>query len=94
MAEEVALRGSITGGLWPRIGVGWAPVIRSAVLALAHILSVGGPILRLGPSHSVAGLALVCQWTRSLYRRMVLHASFNLVAVILIFLTSTAGNCC
>ncbi|MHB8313690.1 MAG: CPBP family glutamic-type intramembrane protease, partial [Candidatus Dormibacteria bacterium] len=58
-------------------------------------LSVGGSILLLGPSLFVAGvaLAMVYQWTRSLYPGMVLHASFNLVAVILIFLTSTAGNC-
>ncbi len=95
LVEEITFRGFIMGGLRSRIGVGWAVVLSSVVFALAHTLSVGGSILLLGPSLFVAGvaLALVYQWTRSLYPGMVLHASFNLVAVILIFLTSTAGNC-
>jgi len=95
VVEEITFRGFIMGGLRSRVGVGWAVVISSLIFALAHTLSVGGSILLLGPSLFVAGLALalVYQWTRSLYPGMVLHASFNLVAVILIFLTSTASNC-
>jgi membrane protease YdiL (CAAX protease family) len=62
---------------------------------LARALSVGGSILLLGPSLFVAGvaLALVYERTRSIYPGMALHASFNLVAVILIFMSSTAANC-
>ena len=95
VVEEITFRGFIMGGLRSRVGVGWAVVISSVIFALAHSLSVGGSILLLGPSLFVAGLALalVYHWTRSLYPGMVLHASFNLAAVILIFMTSTASNC-
>ncbi len=95
VVEEITFRGFIFGGLRGRLGTTWAVVASSVVFALAHTLSVGGAILLLGPSLFVAGvaLALVYEKTKSIYPGMVLHASFNLVAVVLIFLTSTAGNC-
>lgn len=95
IVEELTFRGFIFGGLRQRFGVGWAVVLSSAVFALAHTLSVGGSILLLGPSLFLAGvaLALTYQWTRSLYPGMVLHASFNLIAVVAIFLTTTSANC-
>jgi len=95
IVEEITFRGFIFGGLKNRLGTTWAVVASSVVFALAHTLSVGGSILLLGPSLFIAGvaLALVYQRTKSLYPGMALHASFNLIAVILIFLTSTAANC-
>ncbi|MHB1638877.1 MAG: CPBP family intramembrane glutamic endopeptidase [Candidatus Dormibacteria bacterium] len=95
VVEEIAFRGFIFGGLRGRIGTAWAVVASSLVFALAHTLSVGGSILLLGPSLFIAGvaLALVYERTRSLYPGMALHASFNLVAVVVIFLSSTAANC-
>ncbi|MHB8323287.1 MAG: CPBP family intramembrane glutamic endopeptidase [Candidatus Dormibacteria bacterium] len=91
VVEEITFRCFITGGLRSRTGVGWAVVPSSLGFILAHAL-LGG-ILFLGASLFVAGLARARHWTRSLHPGIVLHASFNLVAVILIFLTSTAGNC-
>ena len=95
VVEEITFRGFIYGGLRSRLGASWAVVVSSLVFAVAHTLSVGGSILLLGPSLFIAGvaLALVYQRTRSLYPGMALHASFNLIAVILIFLSSTAANC-
>ncbi len=95
VVEEITFRGFIYGGLRGRLGTTWAVVVSSLVFALSHTLSVGGSILLLGPALVIAGgaLALVYQRSRSLYPGMVLHGSFNLIAVILIFLTSTASNC-
>ncbi len=95
VVEEITFRGFIYGGLRTRLGTSWAVVVSALVFAVAHSLSVGGSILLLGPSLFIAGaaLALVYQRTRSLYPGMALHASFNLIAVILIFLSSTAANC-
>jgi membrane protease YdiL (CAAX protease family) len=95
IVEELTFRGFIFGGLRGRLGTTWAVVVSSVIFALAHTLSVGGSILLLGPSLFVAGvaLALVYERTRSIYPGMALHASFNLVAVVLIFMSSTAANC-
>ena len=95
VVEEITFRGFIYGGLRTRMGVTWAVVVSSAVFAVAHSLSVGGSIVLLAPSLFIAGvaLALVYERTRSLYPGIALHASFNAVAVALIFLTSTAANC-
>lgn len=95
VVEEITFRGFIYGGLRGRLGSGWALVISSLVFAIAHSLSVGESILLLGPSLFIAGavLAYVYERSRSLYPGIVLHASFNLFAVILIFLSSTATNC-
>ncbi|MHB1525800.1 MAG: CPBP family intramembrane glutamic endopeptidase [Candidatus Dormibacteria bacterium] len=70
VVEETTFRGFIMGGLRSRTGVGWAAVLSSTVFALAHTVSVGGSTLLLGRSFFVAGvaLAMVYQWTRSLYR--------------------------
>ncbi len=95
VVEELTFRGFIFGGLRGKLGTTGAVVVSSVIFALAHTLSVGGSILLLGPSLFVAGvaLALVYERTRSIYPGMALHASFNLVAVILIFMSSTAANC-
>jgi membrane protease YdiL (CAAX protease family) len=70
-------------------------VVSSLVFALAHSFSVGGSILLLGPSLFIAGvaLALVYERSRSLVPGMVLHASFNLIAVVAIFLVGTPASC-
>ncbi|MGA9920595.1 MAG: type II CAAX endopeptidase family protein [Candidatus Dormiibacterota bacterium] len=95
IVEEIVFRGFIYGGLRPRWGV-WASVlVSSAGFALAHSFSVGGSILLLGPSLFIAGvaLALVYERSRSLIPGIVLHASFNLIAVIAIFLVGTQASC-
>jgi hypothetical protein len=95
IVEELTFRGFIFGGLRQRLGVGWAVALSSVVFALAHTLSVGGSIVLLAPSLFLAGvaLALTYQWTKSIYPGMVLHASFNLIAVVAIFVTTTSANC-
>lgn len=95
LVEEVVFRGFIYGGLRPRLGVTLSVILSALVFALAHSLSVGGSILLLGPSLFLAGvaLALVYERSRSLVPGMVLHASFNLIAVVAIFLIGTHAAC-
>jgi len=95
IVEEIAFRGFIYGGLRRRWGVTVSVLVSSLVFALAHTFSVGGSILLLGPSLFIAGaaLALVYERSRSLVPGMVLHASFNLIAVIAIFLVGTQASC-
>ncbi len=95
IVEEIVFRGFIYGGLRPRLGVTLSVLISAAVFALAHTLSVGGSILLLGPSLFIAGLALalVYERSRSLVPGMVLHACFNLIAVVAIFVMGTHAAC-
>lgn len=95
VVEEITFRGFIYGGLRRRWGVTASVLVSSLVFALAHTFSVGGSILLLGPSLFIAGLALalVYERSRSLIPGMVLHASFNLIAVIAIFLVGTQASC-
>ncbi|MGA7086805.1 MAG: type II CAAX endopeptidase family protein [Candidatus Dormiibacterota bacterium] len=95
VVEEVVFRGFIYGGLRTRLGVALSVVVSAALFALAHTFSVGGSILLLGPSLFLAGvaLALVYERTRSLVPGMVLHASFNLIAVVAIFVVGTHAAC-
>lgn len=95
VVEEVVFRGFIYGGLRRKWGVSLSVVVSSLVFALAHSFSVGGSILLLGPSLFIAGvaLALVYERSRSLVPGMVLHASFNLIAVVAIFLVGTPASC-
>jgi len=95
VVEEIAFRGFIYGGLRNKWGVTVSVLVSSFVFALAHSFSVGGSILLLGPSLFVAGvaLALVYERSRSLVPGIVLHASFNLIAVIAIFLVGTQASC-
>ncbi len=96
VVEEIIFRGFIYGGLRRRLGVPVALVLSSAVFALAHSFSVGSSILLLGPSLFIAGLALalVYERSRSLMPGMVLHASFNLIAVLAIFAVSHGAQHC
>lgn len=95
VVEEIVFRGFIYGGLRRKWGVSLSVVVSSLVFALAHSFSVGGSILLLGPSLFIAGvaLALVYERSRSLVPGMVLHASFNLIAVVAIFLVGTPASC-
>jgi hypothetical protein len=95
VVEEIVFRGFIYGGLRTRLGVAISVIVSAAIFALAHTFSVGGSILLLGPSLFVAGvaLALVYERTRSLVPGMVLHASFNLIAVVAIFVVGTHAAC-
>ncbi|MGH7642661.1 MAG: lysostaphin resistance A-like protein [Candidatus Dormibacteria bacterium] len=95
VVEEVVFRGFIYGGLRGRCGVTLSVLVSSVFFALAHSFSVGGSILLLFPSLFIAGiaLALVYERSRSLVPGMVLHASFNLIAVIAIFVVGTQASC-
>ncbi|MGH7666771.1 MAG: lysostaphin resistance A-like protein [Candidatus Dormibacteria bacterium] len=95
LVEEVVFRGFIYGALRRRFGVTLSVVVSSVIFALAHTFSVGGSIVLLGPSLFIAGvaLALVYERSRSLVPGMVLHASFNLIAVAAIFLVGTNAAC-
>ncbi|HEY6538134.1 MAG TPA: type II CAAX endopeptidase family protein [Candidatus Dormibacteraeota bacterium] len=95
LVEEVVFRGFIYGGMRRRWGVTVSVLVSSALFALAHSFSVGGSILLLGPSLFIAGvaLALVYERSRSLVPGMVLHASFNLIAVAAIFLVGSQASC-
>ncbi len=96
VVEEVVFRGFVYGGLRHRLGVPAALVISSAVFALAHSLSVGGSILLLAPSLFIAGLVLawVYERTKSLVPGMLLHATFNLIAVLAIFAVGHSAASC
>jgi len=95
VVEEIVFRGFIYGGLRQRWGVTVSILVSSLGFALAHSLSVGGSILLLGPSLFLAGVALafVYERSRSLLPGIVLHASFNLIAVIAIFVAGTQASC-
>lgn len=95
LVEEVVFRGFIYGGLRSKLGVTLSVIVSALVFSLAHSFSVGGSILLLAPSLFLAGvaLALVYERTRSLVPGMVLHASFNLIAVAAIFLIGTHAAC-
>jgi len=95
VVEEIVFRGFIYGGLRRRWGVTGSVVASALVFALAHSFSVGGSIVLLGPSLFVAGaaLAIVYERSRSLVPGMVLHASFNSIAVVAIFLVGAHASC-
>jgi uncharacterized protein len=84
IAEELFYRGLLFGSMWPRIGTGWAAVISAALFGASHL--AGGAVLV--PILFVFGLvqAFVFRWRRSLAAPIVTHATFNLIAMVLIVL--------
>jgi len=95
VVEEIVFRGFVFGGLRTKLGITLSVIVSSVIFSLAHSFSVGGSILLLGPSLFLAGvaLALVYERSRSLVPGMVLHGSFNLIAVVAIFLIGTHAAC-
>ncbi|HUY96487.1 MAG TPA: type II CAAX endopeptidase family protein [Verrucomicrobiae bacterium] len=94
-AEELVFRGFLYGTLRQRMPWGWAAALSGLVFASLHAVSVGGYVLLLLPALFLAGvvLAAVYEWSRSLLPGMVVHASYNLIAVLLIFLTAPGAHC-
>jgi hypothetical protein len=84
IAEELFYRGLLFGSMWPRIGTGWAAVVSAALFGISHL--AGGGVLV--PILFVFGLvqAFVFRWRRSLAAPIVAHATFNLIAMVLIVL--------
>ncbi|HEX5948365.1 MAG TPA: CPBP family intramembrane glutamic endopeptidase, partial [Actinomycetota bacterium] len=84
IAEELFYRGLLFGSMWPRIGTGWAAVISAALFGASHL--AGGAVLV--PILFVFGTvqAFVFRWRRSLAAPIVAHATFNLIAMVLIVL--------
>ena len=77
VAEEVFFRGFVFAGLAPRLGVGWAMVVSSAVFSLFHLdVGVLIPIF-------VTGLLLAWLYHRtgSLWPGMLAHGGQNALAV-------------
>jgi uncharacterized protein len=84
IAEELFYRGLLFGSMWPRIGTGWAAVISAALFGASHL--AGGAVLV--PILFAFGMvqAFVFRWRRSLAAPIVAHATFNLIAMVLIVL--------
>ena len=95
VAEELIFRGFIYGALRQRMPWGAAALLSAVIFAAFHAPSVQGYVLVLAPTLLLAGvvLAAVYERTRSLIPGMVLHASFNLIAVAAIFATGMGGHC-
>lgn len=80
ICEELLFRGFLYRMLRRRLSVGWAATISAATFAALHVY----PILM--PSLFLLGvaLALVYERRRNLVANMALHATFNLIGIILI----------
>jgi len=94
-AEELIFRGFLYGTLRQRMSWWAAAAVSGLAFAILHAASVGGYVLLLLPALFLAGvvLAAVYEWTRSLVPGMVVHASYNLFAVLLIFVASPGARC-
>ncbi|HUY61423.1 MAG TPA: type II CAAX endopeptidase family protein [Candidatus Dormibacteraeota bacterium] len=95
IAEEIIFRGFIYGALRQKLPWGAAALLSAVVFTAFHAPSVQGYVLVLAPTLLLAGvvLAAVYERTRSLLPGMVLHASFNLIAVAAIFATGLGTHC-
>ncbi len=94
-AEELIFRGFLFGTLRQRMPWLAAAAVSGLVFAILHAASVGGYVLLLLPALFLAGVALaaVYEWTRSLLPGMVCHASYNLFALLLIFVATPGARC-
>ncbi len=95
IAEELIFRGFIYGGLRQRMPWAAAALLSALVFTAFHAPSVQGYVLVLAPTLLLAGfvLAAVYERTRSLLPGMVLHASFNLIAIAAIYATGLGTHC-
>jgi hypothetical protein len=89
--EETSVRALIFDGR-SQPGIGRAGVLSSVVFAFALALPVGGSILLPASSWPERPWHYFYQWTWSTYRGIVFHASFNSVAVVAAF-PSTSASC-
>ncbi|MCS7001494.1 MAG: CPBP family intramembrane metalloprotease [Dehalococcoidia bacterium] len=84
IAEETFFRGLVLPGLQTRLGTIGAVIVSSLLFALAHIIpQVFLPIFALGVLLAVLRLTY-----HSVYPAIAVHAAFNTVALILVFVVS------
>jgi membrane protease YdiL (CAAX protease family)/uncharacterized RDD family membrane protein YckC len=87
VVEEIVFRGMVFGWLRGRTPLAWAVVISAALFALEHIgflqLTLFLPIFAMG-----VVLALLYHHARSIWPSVLVHATFNLVGLLVLF-TST-----
>jgi membrane protease YdiL (CAAX protease family) len=83
VAEELVFRGFVLGWLQGRLPVGWAVVVSAAIFSSAHFAYLQPTLLL--PIFGV-GLVVGClyQLSRSVWPGVVVHASLNLVATLVI----------
>lgn len=88
LVEELIFRGLIFGWLRARLPLWLAVVVSAAVFAGAHVIPV------LLPALFAIGLvlAIVYQWTGSLWVTVLLHAMQNTFVVTLLFVALAAGR--
>lgn len=81
--EEVVFRGVLFQALRHRMGVAWGVALSSLAFAIVHIELIGQPVFLGGLFALAAFLALLLQWTRSLFVPIVAHATFNVITLVL-----------
>lgn len=78
VAEEVFFRGYLYAGLRSRFGLGWGLALSSLLFAVVHVIpGVIPPIFLLGMI-----LALVYEYTGSLWPAIALHSAINTLAFV------------
>ena len=87
LVEEIVFRGMVFGWLRGRTPLVWAIIISAALFALEHIgflqLTLFLPIFAMG-----VVLAILYHHARSIWPTVLVHATFNLVGVLVLFSTS------
>jgi membrane protease YdiL (CAAX protease family)/uncharacterized RDD family membrane protein YckC len=88
VVEEIVFRGMVFGWLRGRTPIGWAVVISAALFSLEHIgflqLTLFLPIFAAG-----LVLATLYHHAGSLWPSMLVHGTFNLVATLVLFSSTT-----
>jgi membrane protease YdiL (CAAX protease family)/uncharacterized RDD family membrane protein YckC len=88
LVEEIVFRGMVFGWLRGRAPIGWAVVISAALFSLEHIgflqLTLFLPIFAAG-----LVLATLYHHAGSLWPSMLVHGTFNLVATLVLFSSTT-----
>jgi membrane protease YdiL (CAAX protease family) len=88
LVEEIVFRGMVFGWLRGRMPIGWAVVISAALFSLEHIgflqLTLFLPIFAAG-----LVLATLYHHAGSLWPSMLVHGTFNLVATLVLFSSTT-----
>lgn len=87
IVEETVFRGLLYGWLRARLGLVAGVALSAAVFALAHGILILVPVLL---AYGVL-LALIYEWSRSLWPPIVLHGIFNIVMTLVLFSALAAG---
>jgi membrane protease YdiL (CAAX protease family)/uncharacterized RDD family membrane protein YckC len=88
LVEEIVFRGMVFGWLRGRLPIGWAVVVSAALFSLEHIgflqLTLFLPIFATG-----LVLATLYHHAHSIWPTVLVHATFNLVATLVLFNATT-----